>query len=206
MQKETLAKYLLEIKAVELNTKNFFTWASGIKSPIYCDNRKTLSFPKIRNYIKDSFVNFIQDKYPQTELIAGVATGAIAHAALIADKMNLPMVYIRSSNKNHGLGNRIEGIVKNKQKVVVIEDLISTGGSSLSAVEALRQKGADVVGLIAIFSYNLKIANDNFLNSKCQMDTLTDFNTLLKIAINENYIETEDLSVIEKWREKNNFF
>ena len=140
------AEYLLQIKAIKLQPSNPFTWASGWKSPIYCDNRKTLSFPEVRSYIRDSFAELIKDLYPQTEMIAGVATGAIAHGALVADKLGLPFIYVRSGAKEHGLGNQIEGYFEKGQKVVVIEDLISTGGSSLSAVNALREAGCDVLG------------------------------------------------------------
>ena len=146
------AEYLLQIKAIKLQPSNPFTWASGWKSPIYCDNRKTLSFPEVRSFIRDSFVSMLKDLYPEAELVAGVATGAIAHGALVADVLGLPFIYVRSGAKEHGLGNQIEGYFSEGQKVVVIEDLISTGGSSLNAVRALREAGCEVLGMLAIFT------------------------------------------------------
>ena len=156
------AEYLLQIKAIKLQPSNPFTWASGWKSPIYCDNRKTLSFPEVRSFIGNSFAAMIKDIYPDAEMIAGVATGAIAHGALAADKLGLPFIYVRSGAKEHGLGNQIEGYFEAGQKVVVIEDLISTGGSSLNAVSALRDAGCDVLGMVAIFTYEFKKATDAF--------------------------------------------
>jgi orotate phosphoribosyltransferase len=150
------AGYLLQIKAIKLQPSNPFTWASGWKSPIYCDNRKTLSFPEVRSYISNSFAALVRDLYPDAEMIAGVATGAIAHGALAADKLGLPFIYVRSGAKEHGLGNQIEGYFEKGQKVVVIEDLISTGGSSLSAVRALRDAGCEVLGMVAILLTNLR--------------------------------------------------
>jgi orotate phosphoribosyltransferase len=155
-----IAEYLLQIKAIKLQPSNPFTWASGWKSPIYCDNRKTLSFPEVRSYIRDSFVSLVNGLYPQTEMIAGVATGAISHGALVADRMELPFVYVRSGAKEHGLGNQIEGFYHEGQQVVVIEDLISTGGSSLNAVKALREAGCVVLGMAAIFTYEFRKASD----------------------------------------------
>ncbi len=149
------AEYLLQIKAIKLQPSNPFTWASGWKSPIYCDNRKTLSFPEIRTFISNSFASMIKDLYPDAEMIAGVATGAIAHGALVADRLGLPFIYVRSSAKEHGLGNQIEGYFEQGQRIVVIEDLISTGGSSLSAVSALRNAGCEVLGMVAIFTYRV---------------------------------------------------
>src|SRR5512136_479174 len=148
-----IAEYLLQIKAIKLQPSNPFTWASGWKSPIYCDNRKTLSFPEVRGYIRDTFTDVIKEFYPDVELIAGVATGAVAHGVLVAEKMGLPFIYVRSEAKEHGLGNQIEGYYEPGQKVVVIEDLISTGGSSLGAVNALREAGCEVLGMVAIFTY-----------------------------------------------------
>ena len=151
-----VAEYLLQIKAIKLQPSNPFTWASGWKSPIYCDNRKTLSYPVVRSFIRDSFATIVKDLYPGAELIAGVATGAIAHGALTADKLGLPFIYVRSGAKEHGLGNQIEGYFEKGQKVVVIEDLISTGGSSLNAVRALREAGCEVLGMVAIFTYGFQ--------------------------------------------------
>lgn len=195
-----IAQNLLQIKAIKLEPTNPFTWASGWKSPIYCDNRKTLSYPEIRRYIRDEFVNLINAKFPGVELIAGVATGAIAQGALVADKMNLPFVYIRSTPKAHGMENLIEGDVKPGQKVVVVEDLISTGGSSLKAVEALRQKDCVVLGMVAIFSYNFPTAIDNFASQKCELYTLSNYNDLIELAQETGYVKTEDVANLSEWR------
>ncbi|MDQ1332025.1 MAG: orotate phosphoribosyltransferase, partial [Bacteroidota bacterium] len=157
-----IAEYLLQIKAIKLQPSNPFTWASGWKSPIYCDNRKTLSFPEVRSYIRDSFAGVIGNLYPEAEMVAGVATGAISHGALAADKLGLPFIYVRSGAKEHGLGNQIEGYYEKGQKVVVIEDLISTGGSSLNAVKVLREAGCEVLGMVAIFTYEFSKAEKAF--------------------------------------------
>lgn len=199
MKSENLAKYLLAIKAVELNPDNPFTWASGIKSPIYCDNRKTLSFPKIRTFIKKLFVRFIKQNYPDVEIIAGVATGAIAIGVLVADEMGLPFVYVRAKAKEHGKQNLIEGELAKNSKIVVIEDLISTGGSSLSAVDALRKKGY-VLGMVAIFSYGFDIAKKNFADANCKLETLTDYSTLIKVAVKNNFIEEKHIKILNDWR------
>ena len=196
-----ISEYLLQIKAVRLNVKEPFTWASGIKSPIYCDNRKTLSFPKIRTFIRQQFVDIITDLYGSVDLIAGVATGAIAHGVLVAHELGLPFVYVRSSEKKHGLENKIEGYFQSGQSVVVIEDLISTGKSSLNAVEALRTGGCKVKGMLAIFSYNLDSAAENFKNAKCQLNTLADYNELINQAVEKNYISDKDLKSLNKWRD-----
>ncbi len=203
MDKIKIADILIHIKAVELNTQNMFTWASGIKSPIYCDNRKILSFTDQRNIIRQEFVEYIKKYYPEAEVIAGVATGGIAHGVLVADSMNLPFVYVRSKAKHHGLQNKIEGVLKKNQKVVLIEDLISTGGSSLKTVDALREANADILGLIAIFSYNLPVSSSNFSEKNCSFHTLTDFDTLIKRATETNYIKNEDIKILNDW--KNNF-
>ncbi|OFX26374.1 MAG: orotate phosphoribosyltransferase [Bacteroidetes bacterium GWA2_31_9] len=195
-----IAQNLLQIKAIKLEPTNPFTWASGWKSPIYCDNRKTLSYPEIRRYIRDEFVNLINAKFPDVELIAGVATGAIAQGALVADKMELPFVYIRSSPKAHGMENLIEGDVKAGQKVVVVEDLISTGGSSLKAVDALRQKDCNVLGMVAIFSYNFPTAMDNFTAQNCELYTLSNYNDLIEHALETGYIKAEDVANLSEWR------
>ncbi|HAN77259.1 MAG TPA: orotate phosphoribosyltransferase, partial [Bacteroidales bacterium] len=185
---QIIANQLLQIKAIKLQPANPFTWASGWKSPIYCDNRVTLSFPEVRNAIKNAFADQIKALYPNAELIAGVATGAIAQAALVADIMNLPMIYVRPTAKEHGMGNQIEGELKPGQKVVVIEDLISTGGSSLKAVEALRAGGAEVLGMVAIFTYGFKTAENNFVNANVQLNTLSNYNALVQEALNTGYI------------------
>jgi orotate phosphoribosyltransferase len=194
------AEYLLQIKAIKLQPSNPFTWASGWKSPIYCDNRKTLSFPEVRSYIRDSFAAMIKDLYPQAEVIAGVATGAIAHGVLVADKLGLPFVYVRSGAKEHGLGNQIEGYYEKGQKVVVIEDLISTGGSSLCAVNALREAGCDVLGMVAIFTYEFKKAADAFSTEKCTLNTLSNYSTLVETAVKTGYIGQTEVETLKKWR------
>jgi orotate phosphoribosyltransferase len=197
----TISEYLLQIKAVKLNAKEPFTWASGLKSPIYCDNRKTLSFPKIRTFIRQQFVNLINEEYGSFDLVAGVATGAIAHGVLVAQELGLPFVYVRSAEKKHGLENLIEGYYESGQSVVVIEDLISTGKSSLNAVEALRGAGLKVKGMVAIFSYNLDKAIENFKKAKCQLITLSNYDELIHQAVQNNYISDKDLKSLIKWRE-----
>ena len=194
------AEYLLQIKAIKLQPSNPFTWASGWKSPIYCDNRKTLSFPEVRSYIRDSFASLIRKLYPEAEMIAGVATGAIAHGALAADKLGLPFIYVRSGAKEHGLGNQIEGYFEKGQKVVVIEDLISTGGSSLSAVKALREAGCDVLGMVAIFTYEFKKASDQFSAENCTLNTLCNYSVLVDTALSTGYIGDSEVETLKKWR------
>ncbi len=198
--KDKTAEYLLQIKAVKLQPNEPFTWASGWKSPIYCDNRQTLSYPEVRTYIRDSFVKLIKDKYSDVEVIAGVATGAIAIGALVADAMNLPFIYIRSSSKGHGLQNQIEGYYEKGQKVVVIEDLVSTGGSSLKAVEALKTEECNVLGMMAIFTYGFQKANDNFEINNVELTTLSDYNSLLNKALSIGYIKEEQLETLNNWR------
>lgn len=195
-----VAEFLLQIKAIKLNNAEPFTWASGWKSPIYCDNRKTLSYPPIRTYIRQIFVEKIREKYGTPDVIAGVATGGIALAALIAQEMELPMIYVRSSSKGHGLQNQIEGVLEKGQKVVVIEDLISTGMSSLKAVEALRETGAEVVGMVAIFTYGFEIAESNFKAYKCPLVTLTNYESLLEVAVETSYIKKHEISSLKDWR------
>jgi orotate phosphoribosyltransferase len=195
-----VAQYLLQSKAIKLEPTSPFTWASGWKSPIYCDNRKTLSFPEIRTYIKNEFVNLINEKFKSTNLIAGVATGAIAQGALVADAMELPFVYIRSSAKSHGLTNLIEGKVEKGQKVVVVEDLVSTGGSSLKAVEALRAVDVEVLGMVAIFTYGFPIAVDNFKKAECTLYTLCDYEIMIDQALQSNYISGDKVNILRKWR------
>ncbi|HPY66965.1 MAG TPA: orotate phosphoribosyltransferase [Bacteroidales bacterium] len=195
-----IAEYLLQIKAIKLQPSNPFTWASGWKSPIYCDNRKTLSFPEVRSFIRDSFVSLLKSSYPEAELIAGVATGAISHGALVADKLELPFVYVRSGAKEHGLGNRIEGYFTSGQKVVVIEDLISTGGSSLNAVRALRDAGCNVLGMAAIFTYEFKRASDAFSAENVTLNTLSNYSVLIETALNTGYITVADLETLKLWR------
>ena len=194
------AEYLLQIKAIKLQPSNPFTWASGWKSPIYCDNRKTLSFPEVRLYIRDSFAALISDLYPQAQMIAGVATGAIAHGVLAADKLGLPFIYVRSGAKEHGLGNQIEGYYEPGQKVVVVEDLISTGGSSLSAVRALRDAGCEVLGMVAIFTYEFNKASEGFANEKCTLHTLSNYSVLVDIAVKIGYISNTEVDTLNNWR------
>ena len=197
---KTTAEFLLQIKAIKLQPSNPFTWASGWKSPIYCDNRKTLSFPEVRSFIRDSFALKVKELYPAAELIAGVATGAIAHGALAADKLGLPFVYVRSGAKEHGLGNQIEGYFEPGQKVVVIEDLISTGGSSLNAVKALRDAGCEVLGMVAIFTYEFKKASDAFEAENCTLDTLSNYTVLVDTAVKTGYIGQAEVETLKKWR------
>ena len=197
-----VAEFLLQIKAIKLQPENPFTWASGIKSPIYCDNRKTLSYPKIRNFIRQHFVQTINNHFPMPDLIAGVATGGIAIGVLVAQEMGLPFVYVRSEEKKHGLTNMIEGHFESGQNVVVIEDLISTGGSSLKAVEALREKGCLVKGMAAIFTYGFEESVQNFKKAKCRLETLTNYDTLIETAVKKEYINEKDLDSLKKWRQK----
>ena len=196
-----VADYLLQIKAIELKPQAPFTWASGLKSPIYCDNRKTLSFTVCRTHIRQQFVNVIQEKFGTPDIIAGVATGGIAIGALVAQEMGIPYAYVRSEAKKHGLGNQVEGVVEPNQKVVVIEDLISTGKSSLSAVSALREAGLDVMGMVAIFTYDFQIAKQAFEDAEVALHTLTDYHALLQQALKKEYITEEQLSTLKVWRE-----
>lgn len=171
-----------------------------MKSPIYCDNRKTLSFPDIRDFLRERFATIVTEKYGTPDVIAGVATGGIALGALVAQALNLPFIYVRSEAKKHGLGNQVEGVLTKGQKVVVIEDLVSTGKSSLNAVAALREAGAEVLGMVAIFTYNFAKAADNFEQANCALSTLTDYDTLLKQALQSNYINDEQLSSLRDWK------
>lgn len=196
-----MAESLLQIKAVKLDPVNPFTWASGIKSPIYCDNRRTLSYPKIRTYIRQEFVKIINEEFGNVDLIAGVATGAIAAGVLVAQDLGLPFVYIRSEKKSHGLENQIEGVVESGQSVVVVEDLVSTGKSSLNAVNALREAGCNVKGMVAIFSYNLAEADEAFKNANCILHTITNYDFLIKTAIDQDYVKSSELQSLVQWRE-----
>jgi orotate phosphoribosyltransferase len=196
-----IAEYLLQIKAIKLQPDQPFTWASGWKSPIYCDNRKTLSFPAVRTFIRQQFVDTINEAFGKPDVIAGVATGGIAQGALVAQDLGLPFVYVRSEAKKHGLTNMIEGVIEPGQSVVVIEDLISTGGSSLKAVEALREAGCVVKGMVAIFTYGFAVAEENFTAAKCQVETLSNYHVLIEEALRNNYIGEKDLDSLKKWRE-----
>lgn len=195
-----VAEKLLKIKAVKLQPKNPFTWASGWKSPIYCDNRKTLSYPQIRTYIKTQIARIVLEQYPDVEVIAGVATGAIAQGALVAEALGLPFIYVRPTPKDHGLENLIEGDLKPKQKVVVIEDLISTGGSSLKAVEAIRKDGSEVLGMIAIFSYGFPVAEQQFKAAKVKLTVLCNYEAVLTEALATKYINEDDMETLAEWR------
>ena len=194
------AKQLLSIKAVRLNPSQPFTWASGLKSPIYCDNRKTLSYPAVRTAIRDGLVEMVKTHYPDAEVIAGVATGAIAQGALVAECLDLPFVYVRSEEKKHGLTNIVEGVVTAGQKVVIIEDLVSTGQSSLKAVQALRDMGCEVLGMVAIFTYNFLIAQQRFEEAKVFLHTLTDYNILVEEAVKEEYVKADEMETLNQWR------
>ena len=195
-----IANQLLQIKAIILQPNNPFTWASGWKSPIYCDNRKTLSFPNIRTHIRMKICEIIKEKYPHVNVIAGVATGGIAIGCLIAEELGLPFIYVRSSNKEHGKQNLIEGYYDSGQSVVVIEDLISSGKSSLAAVKALKDKGLNIKGLISIFTYSFDEADKNFKKQDCEKTSLCDYQTLIDEAVKSNYIDNKDLEVLKKWR------
>lgn len=198
---KNVAEKLLKIKAVKLQPNNPFVWASGWNSPIYCDNRKTLSYPQIRTFIKIELTRLVLELYPDVEVIAGVATGAIAQGALVADALGLPFVYIRPTPKDHGLENMIEGDLRPGQKVVVIEDLISTGGSSLKAVEAIRNDGSEVLGMLAIFTYGFPVAEQKFKKAKVKLATLCTYDAVLSEALSTNYIAKEDMETLQEWRQ-----
>lgn len=198
--KTTFAAKLLEVRAIKLQPNNPFTWASGWKSPFYCDNRKTLSYPRLRSFVKTELCHIIQENFPEAEAIAGVATGAIAQGALVADELELPFAYVRSKPKDHGLENLIEGNLEPGSKVVVVEDLISTGGSSLKAVEAIRKNGCEVIGMVASYTYGFPIAEEAFKNAGVKLITLTDFEHVIDHALKIGYIKPEDVDVIHEWR------
>ncbi|ELR71833.1 Orotate phosphoribosyltransferase [Fulvivirga imtechensis AK7] len=196
----TIAGKLLDIEAIKLNLEHPFTWSSGWKSPIYCDNRLSLSFPEIRTYIKNALVEAIKANYPDVEAIAGVATAGIPQGALVAEAMGLPFLYVRSKPKGHGMENMIEGKVTPGQKVVVIEDLVSTGGSSLKAAEALKANNIEVLGMAAIFTYGFDLADKNFANAGIPLVCLSNYNLLLEEALERDYIKQEQLGSLEAWR------
>ena len=197
---QKIAESLLQIKAIKLQPKNPFTWASGWNSPIYCDNRITLSHPAIRTYIRQNLSQLIQDEFGSVDMISGVATAGIPQGALVAQDLGLPFTYVRSSAKGHGRQNLIEGEAVSGQRVVVIEDLISTGKSSLQAVEALRAVGCNVVGLVSIFTYGLEIATKNFAEAKCPFFSLCNYDALIKVAVTNGYVLESDMALLEKWR------
>lgn len=195
-----LANFLLQIKAIKLNPANPFTWASGLKSPIYCDNRITLSYPQIRTFIREAFTKMCIARYGKPDIIAGVATGGIPQGALVAQELGLPFCYVRSEAKSHGLNNQVEGIVTQGASVVVIEDLVSTGKSSLAAVDALREKGAMVKGMMAIFTYGLDVAAEAFKKAECDLVTISNYNALIQKAAEENYVSDDQMQSLLEWR------
>ncbi len=195
-----LAEKLLKVSAIKLQPANPFTWASGWNSPIYTDNRITLSYPEVRSFIKVELCRMIQERFPEANAVAGVATGAIAQGALVADTLGLPYVYVRSSPKDHGLENLIEGNLKPGQKVVVVEDLISTGGSSLKAVQAIRNAGCEVVGMVAMFSYGFPVAEKAFKDAGVELVTLSNYNAMLEVALATDYIHADDVETLKEWR------
>lgn len=197
---EQVAAYLLEIGAVALRPQEPFTWTSGIKSPIYCDNRLTLSFPEVRNYIANTFAELIKTSYPEAQVIAGTATAGIPHAAWVADKLNLPMAYIRDKAKGHGKQNQIEGIISPGQKVIVIEDLISTGGSSIKAAQAVEEAGGEVLAVLAIFSYELDRATEGFAAAGVPLQSLSNYTTLIDVALSQGKIAESDVALLQSWR------
>ncbi|MFJ7830015.1 orotate phosphoribosyltransferase [Peribacillus sp. NPDC097197] len=201
MLNQLIAERLLEIKAVFLQPNEPFTWASGIKSPIYCDNRLTLSYPAVRNEIAEGLKKLIEQNFPDAELIAGTATAGIPHAAWVSDKMDLPMCYVRSKAKEHGKGNQIEGRALSGQKVVVVEDLISTGGSVITAVDALRKAGCEVLGVVSIFTYELEKGKEKFTAENITNYSLSDYSSLIKVANEKGYITAGELEKLKKWRE-----
>ena len=196
-----IATDLLQIKAIKLDSANYFTWASGWYSPIYCDNRKTLSYPSLRKTIYKAFASLITEKFADVDVIAGVATGAIAHGALVAEELGKPFVYVRSAPKAHGLENLIEGDLPEGKRVVVVEDLISTGGSSIAAVNALRKAGSEVLGMVAIFTYGFDIARKQMENNDCLLYTLSDYSSLIEQAMALGYVKEEELATLKEWRE-----
>ena len=198
---EQTVNFLTQINAIKLNTKNPFTWTSGIKSPIYCDNRLVLSYPKIREFIADSMTQIIKNKYGSDISIAGVATGAIAVGAMISERLNVPYAYVRPEPKGHGLRNQIEGNIEEKSNVVVIEDLISTGKSSLNAINALKSEGINVMGMLSIFSYNFDFANQKFIDEKVTINSLADYNTLVEVIESNGDLNNDEITRLKKWRE-----
>ena len=196
-----VAKKLLEINAIKLNVENPFSWASGWKSPIYCDNRLSLSYPEVRTFIKNQLASTIQENFSGAEAIAGVATAGIPQGALVADALNIPFIYVRSTPKGHGMENLIEGKVTKGQEVVVIEDLVSTGGSSLKAIEALRKSEFSVLGMVSIFTYGFPVAQENFDNAKVPLISLSNYNELIDEALHLNYVTEEQISKLKNWRE-----
>jgi len=197
---ERIAENLLQIKAIKLNNAKPFTWASGLKSPIYCDNRIALSYPKIRTFIRQELVKAIEGEFGDVDIIAGVATAGIPQGMLVAQEMGLPFIYVRASAKSHGMTNKIEGVLRSGQSVLVVEDLVSTGKSSLAAVDALREAGAEVKGMVSIFTYGLAIAEENFKKAKCKLVSLSDYEHLIKTGVAGNSISEKDQKSLLEWR------
>ncbi len=197
---QKVAESLLQIKAIKLQPKSPFTWASGWRSPIYCDNRVTLSHPSIRTYIRQKLSQLIQEEFGSIDMVSGVATAGIPQGVLVAQDLGLPFSYVRSSAKDHGRQNLIEGEVMSGQRVVVVEDLVSTGKSSLQAVKALREVGCNVVGLVSIFTYGLDVATENFAEAKCPLFSLCDYNALIKVAVEKSYVLESEIELLEQWR------
>lgn len=198
--KESFAEKLLAVKAIKLQPNDPFTWASGWKSPIYTDNRQTLAYPELRSFVKQELVHLVHTEFPEAEAVAGVATGAIAQGALVADELQLPYCYVRPKPKDHGMGNQIEGTLPKRAKVVVVEDLISTGGSSLKAVDALRAAGFEVVGMVASYTYGFPVAEEAFKAANVRLVTLSDYEHTTAIAAKTGYIQESDLEVLKEWR------
>jgi orotate phosphoribosyltransferase len=198
--KKQFAQKLMDIKAIKLQPNDPFTWASGWKSPIYTDNRKTLGHPSLRSFVKLELCHVIQENFPEADAVAGVATGAIAQGALVAEELGLPYCYVRPKPKDHGMGNQVEGEIKKGSKVIVVEDLISTGGSSLKAVAALREYGVEVIGMVASFTYGFPVAEEAFREANVKLITLSDYNAVVEQAAETGYIEEEEKAVLAEWR------
>ncbi|KAA2239667.1 orotate phosphoribosyltransferase [Chitinophaga agrisoli] len=200
ISEKQVAEKLLQVQAVKLRPAEPFTWASGWKSPIYCDNRKLLSFPYVRDYIKSELCNVVFSEYPDAAVIAGVATAGIPHGALVADQLKLPFIYVRSKPKEHGMGNRIEGVLQPGQPVVVVEDLISTGKSSLEAVQAIREAGGEVIGMVSIFNYGFDIAVQAFAEAGVPFRSLSNYNALIELAVEKGTVSADEQRTLEAWR------
>ena len=194
------AEKLLQIKALQVNLQNPYTWASGWRSPVYCDNRKVLSYPYVRDFVKSELANMVLEHYPDAEVIAGVATAGIAHSVMAADLLKLPFIYVRSKPKEHGMGNQIEGVLEKGQKVVVVEDLISTGKSSLQVVDALRETGAEVMGMIGLFTYGFPVADKAFEDAEVSLHTISNYTALMEVAEEKKLVLPEQKELLAQWR------